>query len=308
MYPVVGGTTHAGRAAYAVLSGLTRKIKAGYAVRGGVHRQFFSAGPQVSFTGTHTISDITISGAAYKLYTLTGSGTLSVGGNGIRYWMCGGGAGGGTGIISDATSFGGRGGGGGYSTGGTLITGEYVVQIASGGQADADGADTICGNVTAKGGHANGNGGSGGGAQVCAGYHASASTTQTWVEAAGTGAGVSTYPFGISGLYPHCAGGASASAFSKLRSSATSYRIYGCNGGSNGENGSNKATEHTPTDAPSGGIKGGGNGAISGNGGNGTFYGAGAGGGYAYRSANNKSTGTGGAGYQGVVYVLVPAA
>ena len=306
MYPAVGGITRAGKAAYAVLSGLTHKIKAGYAVRDGVNRQFFSAGPQVVYSGTHTITDVMVSGMACKLYTLTGSGTLTVAGEDVRYWMCGGGAGGGTGIISDATSFGGRGGGGGYSTSGTLVTGEYVVQIASGGQADTDGADTICGNIKARGGNANGNGGSGGGAQVCAGYHASASTTEKWTEAAGTGTGVSTYPFGLSGLYPHCAGGASASAFSKLRNSATSYRIYGCDGGSNGENGSN--TAHTTPDAPSGGIKGGGNGAISGNGGNGTFYGAGAGGGYAYRSVNNKSTGTGGAGYQGVAYVLVPAA
>lgn len=306
MYPIVDGSTRAGKAVYAVLSCLTRKVKAGYAVRDGVHRQFYSAGSGALFTGTHTITDITINGQAYKLLTMTGSGTLTVSGGAVQYWMCGGGAGGGTGIVDGSTSFGGRGGGGGFSAAGTLATGEYVVQIASGGQTDADGSDTILGSVTAKGGYTNGDGGSGGGAQVCAGYHTEYYKSETWVEAAGTGAGTSTYPFGVSGLYAHCAGGASGSAFNKAGSNATAYRIYGCNGGTNGGNGSSKA--YTTANAPQGGVKGGGNGAVSGNGGNGTFYGAGAGGGQAYRSSSNKSTGTGGAGYQGVAYVLVPVA
>lgn len=265
-----------------------------------------AAGTSVTFTGTHTISDITIDGKAYKLMTMTGSGTLTVKGGEVQYWMCGGGAGGGAGIVNSSTSFGGRGGGGGFSAAGALATGEYVVQIASGGQTDANGSDTILGSVTAKGGYTNGNGGSGGGAQVCAGYHAEHSKSETWVETAGTGAGTSTYPFGVSGLYAHCAGGASGSAFYKGRKNSTSYRIYGCNGGTNGGNGSSKA--YTTADDPQGGVKGGGNGAVTGNGGNGTFYGAGAGGGAAYRSSGGQTEGPGGAGYQGVAYVLVPVA
>ena len=49
-----------------------------------------AAGISVTFSGTHTISDITIDGKAYKLITMTGSGTLTVKGGEVQYWLCGG--------------------------------------------------------------------------------------------------------------------------------------------------------------------------------------------------------------------------
>ena len=286
MYPIVDGSTRAGKAVYAVLSGLTHKIKAGYGVIDGVHRQFYSAGPKVAFSGTHTISDLEIDGAAYKLYTLTGSGTLSVNGNGIRYWMCGGGAGGGA-YASDRRA----GGGGGYVISGTIPIGTYTVAIGAGGNVLKNGGSTSVGTYMANGGNGR-DGGSGGGGD-------------------GTGAGVSTYPFGLADLKAHCPGGGSGGGRNPISSDKTLY-IPGSYGGTNGGNGeafSNRSYYGSSYGiGGDGGEYGGGRGesCFGTDGTAATFYGGGGGGGGLNREVDTIFGGR--AGYQGVAYVLVPAA
>lgn len=322
MYPAVGGITRSGKAAYAVLSGLTHKIKAGYAVRGGVHRQFFSSGPLVSFSGTHTISDITISGKAYKLLTMTGSGTLTVASAGVRYWMCGSGAGGANANYmksSSAYQYSGPGGAGGYVASGDLASGSYTVVIGAGGEANNTGNPTSIGAYTADGAASaidntttstwTTKGASGGGSGI-SGYSASASNE---TRAKGSnGNGVATYPFGAVDLGAHSGGGGGGGCFGiSIRS--------GGNGGTNGGNGGKRSSSaHAIVgncNGGTGGAQGGGDGGTAYtypgasdskiNGVSATFYGSGGGGG---GYAEGNVLGTGGAGYQGVAYALWEAA
>lgn len=320
MYPVVGGTAHAGKAGYAVLSGLTRKIKAGYAVRGGVHRQFFSAGPQVSFTGTHTITDVTVGGVACKLYTLTGSGTLTVEGGEAQYWMCGGGSSGESGkyTFNSAdnlkTCSAGCGGSGGHISSGLIAAGTWIISIGAGGGTAATGTTirsndggqtTVVFNSTthtAAGGTL-ASGGSGGGSGRYASNRGSS------FRSAGTGDGVSTIPFGLQDILGTLAAGGGGGGLYASISSSVTYKYSGGNGGSNGGNGSNGTA--SSVSGGTGGADGGGDGGTATNypltkvnGADGIYPGSGGGGGAVYYS----SCGTGGAGYQGVAYVLVPAA
>lgn len=256
-------------------------------MRGGVCRQFFSAGPKVTFTGAHTITDITISGKAYKLLTMTGSGTLTIEGGEVQYWMCGGGAGGGA-YASDKRA----GGGGGYVTSGMMTIGMYTIAIGAGGKALRNGGSTSAGTHTANGGNGR-NGGSGGGGD-------------------GTGAGISTYPFGLTDLRAHCPGGGSGVGGGYTNSSGDALYIIGVNGGTNGGNGTAfPSTSHIGSSyniGGTGGEYGGGKGSNY-NGITGaaaTFYGAGGGGCGLNRKTNTSYGGT--AGYQGVAYALWEAA
>lgn len=271
--------------------GLARKVIRAYQPDANGKAQLWfdadAAGTSVTFSGTHTISDVTIDGKAYKLMTMTGSGTLTVKGGKVQYWMCGGGAGGGA-DTSDKCC----GGGGGYVSSGEIATGTYVVTIGAGGAAEANGnATTATGDNTYTANGASGaNGGSGGGGG----------------SVAGTGAGVSTYPFGITDLLAHCAGGGGGCAYSK----STKYTT-GAKGGTNGGNGSVSNTTGSTSDiydfGGAGGEYGGGGGAKS-NGSNSTnasFYGGG-GGGHGQQGTVKYRGAT--AGYQGVAYVLVPVA
>ena len=261
-----------------------------------VTRLFYSGVMAINYTGEHTISDVTKDGVAYKLYTLTGSGTLTLSDGGIQYWVCGGGG------TPNYTG----GGGGGYFASGTLQAGSHVVTIGA-----AKGASKI-GNVSASPGESlssvyGGKGGSGGSGGGAGGYSASGST-------GGSGSGKSTYPFGITSLYAHCAGGGGGA----MRVPDTYTLWPGGSGGSNGSNGSNttgstSTLTTTLSGGASGGTRGGGKGAdVAGMGnyvssaGSATFYGSGGGG----RAVNNTSispSSQGGFGYQGVCYLLVPA-
>ena len=314
-YPVAGGTARAGKMVYVVLSGLTRKVKAGYAVRGDVHRQFYSAGPLVSFSGAHTISDITIDGKAYKLLTMTGSGMLTVAGEGVQYWICGGGASGENAWYEMRNGYGtGRGGCGGHVASGTIMSGTWTIIIGAGGTTPGmasnhqKGIYSAGGNTemakgttshTANGGTLE-SGGSGGG------YAWSSTGTSQYSKIdGGVGDGVSTYPFGVSSLFAHSAGGGSGSIIGWTR-------LGMCDGGTNGGDGT---TSSSSTQA-SGGEKGGGAGGVfmsgvtdSPNGEGATFFGSAGGGASVSTSSSWRNQfGTGGAGYQGVAYVLVPAA
>lgn len=317
---------------YAVLDGITRKIKKSYGVVNGVHEPIFSGGPDVSFTGTHTITDITINNKAYKLLTMTGSGTLTVAGEGVRYWMCGSGAGGANANYNDSDStrrFSGPGGAGGYVASGDLASGSYTVVIGAGGKANNAGNATSIGETTADGAASPVDSNRGAYAKSIKGASGGGSGT-SWASANDTdngeayakgskGSSVTTYPFGESSLKAHSAGGAGG-GFAIW--SPDSYRSGGA-GGTNGGDGGNHGTKYTSSsggssDGGTGGENGGGNGGTGYNsstgkkGSNGvaaSFFGSGGGGGGALFSyASYNYSGTGGAGYQGVAYALWEAA
>ena len=261
----------------------------------GIAKQFFSSETVVTYTGSHTITQVTNGGVTYNLMTMTNTGTLTVDGDPVQAWICGGGGAGATGTYNSGASTGtcgGGGGAGGYVASGTLQPGTYAVSIAS-----ARGTSKIGSVLTANYGrsgsaHAGGSGGSGGGS--------SSVVSTNWTPAGGSGAGVSTYPFGITSLYAHCAGGGAGVCGSWN---------YDCGaGGTNGSNGGTPVEESSTSGLSgrpgSGGTRGGGKGGdrLSNQTGRAaSFYGSGGGGG-----GSNTSAFTGGSGYQGVGYVLWP--
>lgn len=273
------------------------------------------------YTGTYTTSEVTgTDGKTYTLYTLTSSGTLTLGDD-VQYWMCGGGAGGffsgnnGDGsYVRDETYWrSGGGGGGGYFATGALERGTYIIGIGSGGASSKKGDNTTITAVnseviTANGGSAgsayNGGAGASGGGYGF-GYNSTNELTFYGIE--GTSGGLSTYPFGIESLYAHCPGGGGGSHLNAYKDD----NLYvGLNGGSNGEKGKSRSGN--------GGVRGGGNGAKFSSAEkastitpatDGSFYGAG-GGGAGFRRYSSSSywySAPGGSGYQGVMYLLIPA-
>jgi len=314
-YVVIDGVTRKVKNRYLVIDGVTHKIKKSYRVIDGVTRLFYSGGTNVTYSGAATESTIEIDGVLHNLMTITGAGTLNIDGDEARIWMCGGGSGGGKGsrISGDGVAYaGGGGGGGGYTNCFDATQGEYVVTIGAGGSADNVGGTTSVAKTggdtaSASGGgkpgpltfngitFANPKGGIGGsnGANATL-YDASGNYSY---GSSGTGAGISTYPYGVTSLYAHCGGGGSG---------ATSIN-GGYGGGTNG--GAGKGSAGTRTGG-TGGVRGGGKGgnvnsttAIPADGGNASFYGS-AGGGAGGHSTTTRS---GGKGYQGVVYVAWPA-
>lgn len=283
-----------------------KKIVKGYVGVNGIAKLFFNKANDISYTGEYTVSDVSINGINYKLYTLTTSGSLTVNGE-SQYWICGGGA---SGNSSDMFPMAGgtNGGGGGYTATGVLNAGAYNVTIGAGGYASSD-STTSDGNITsigetitANGGkYLTAEGGSGGGEGVASFYN-------SW---AGTGSGISTIPFGIESLNPHCAGGGAGSYYASGSSSTTRYT--GGAGGTNGGNGANmKSVSFGNQKKGIGGSYGGGDGGeyISSSNNteatSATFYGGGGGGSYYHKSSTTK-TGSPGSGYQGVAYILIPA-
>ena len=306
-----------------------------------VTKLFYSAGPSVLYTGTHTLTQIEKDGMTYNLLTMTGSGVLTIecaddDTEGIRVWICGGGTGGYGGYTKKTGEYPiysyrkkpGNGGSGGYTLDGTLPSGVYAVTIGAGGvggkgyavetSAPATctpvaGSDTTITSadgttITAPGGTTTDGGSGGGGAMI-----ERDDGGQTY-NAPFKGDGISKYPFSINSLYAHCAGGAGGSY------AAPSNPYHGGNGGSNGSGGYGKVG-YTLSDSMylkgTGGDRGGGAGADNGNmttnaagaGGNATFYGSGGGGGGATSNDLGSSSiygGAGGAGYQGVAYALWP--
>lgn len=236
----------------------------------------------MSYSGAHTTKEITVNGVTYTQYTITGSGTLTVEGTytDAMVWACGGGAGGGSGHGGLLSASGGYGGGGGYanSHSGNIAEGAYVITVGA-----ASGATSI-GSIVSANGASGRNGGTGGGGS-------------------GKGDGVVKYPFGDSTTFQcHCGGGGGGnSRFYDHYNPSPTYSGGG-NGGTNGGNG-------TYSGSGTGGTYGGGNGGSYYSKGNAaTFYGSGGGGGGGegdnYDGGSGKS---GGAGYQGVVYIRVPA-
>lgn len=270
----------------------------------------FSTAPAVTRT-------VTWNGGQWVEYQVTKSCQMVVDGEVLAHvWACGGGAGGGYGGY-------GQGGGGAYATlaARSLSSGTYSVVVGAGGPAATSsfvasmvvGSASSIGSTAANGGSTYGNGGSGGGSSSLS---ASATNCQ--------GDGQSKYPFGDTSNFSnrsHCGGGGAGvhvyySPASGGTSTNTSRTQVGGVGGSNGKNG-NLATTYSLTTSGTGAAGGSYGGGKGGNatyesasvGGNATYYGSGGGGGSTcYKAREDVSiSAKGGAGYQGIVYIRVPA-
>ena len=235
----------------------------------------------ITYTGAHTdYGMVTMSdGVRYRLLAFTSSGTLSIE-QPVNCEVCvvGGGANG-----TKATSRrGGDGGAGAYLKNQSVSAyngGSVVVGARQGVSSIADVS------VNAVSGR---NGGTGAGGRT-----------------AGTGDGISKYPFEDTGYSlwagkPHCAGGGQG---------AEEYSENGFTGGSGGTNGSNgyPRQDHsvsTPYGGAGGSYGGGAGGGFTS--GNATYYGSGAGGGRYYNSGGDDFFYNGGSGYQGIVYMRIP--
>lgn len=238
----------------------------------------------ITYTGAHTdYGMVTMSdGARYRLLAFTASGTLSIE-QPVNCEVCvvGGGANG----TKATRSGGGDGGAGAYLKNQSVSAyngGSVVVGARQGASSIADVS------VNAVSGR---NGGTGAGGSL-----------------AGTGDGISKYPFGDTSYSlwagkPHCAGGGQGVYEYKTGTHSTQ-GYSGGNGGTNGSNGYPQGSNQVSN--PSGGA-GGSYGGGAGNGGNATYYGSGAGGGRYYENADGDVTlSNGGSGYQGIVYMRIP--
>ena len=304
---------------YIGVDGMARKVKKAYIGVGGVAKLFYAAEAFGGYTGDYTVSQMEIDGVAYDLYTLTSSGTLTLNDD-AQYWMCGGGEGGCAGTASTTGTgyaIGGFGGGGGYVGTGDIGSGTYAIVIGAGGSGNDregvnGGATSIDGVASVRGGGYKSDGteyhsygGSGGGA--------SGTVDDAGVKAQGlgNGSGITTIPFGISTLKKHCAGGGGGSASYRLSNGTWTYAA-GADGGSNGSKGgssSDSVLSYGPGPSAGGEYGGGKGGSSAYNATAATFYGSAGGGGHAEcnDSAGSTSAKTGGAGYQGICYILIPA-
>ena len=243
----------------------------------------------ITYTGAYTdYGMVTMSdGARYRLLAFTSSGTLSIE-QPVNCEVCvvGGGANG-TKQTDKGSYAGGDGGAGAYLknqsvsayNGGSVVVGAI--------QGVSSIADVSVNAVSGK------NGGTGAGGKT-----------------AGTGDGISKYPFEDTGYSlwagkPHCGGGGQGAYESQ-----SGYGYKGGDGGTNGSNG--YPWEDKSVKNPRGGVGGSYGGGAGGNnptnnGENATYYGSGAGGGRYYAMASGHVTfSDGGSGYQGIVYMRIP--
>lgn len=304
---IIEGVSFAIKEGKAMLNGAAKKITEGMTkVNGAVKKIVLSAGIDVAalaitYSGAYTDQkDVTMSGKVYRLLTLTGSGTLTLPAElKADVWLCNGGNGGG---------YGGTGGGGGrlkQSDGITLATSTVCTVGAGGAGSSADIGTSASGlstfgtiSPTANGMTTqSGTGASGGGGGA--------------LNALRTGDGVTTVPFGdTSYFYQHSAGGGGGGCEDR----SEEYLGTGGAGGSNGADGSAISGYSSNVKGGAGGTRGGGTGGQGVSSGTAcnaaaaTYYGSGGGGGGIYfnKSGSLRNPGTGGAGYQGVIYVRIP--
>lgn len=339
-----GAVAHKVKALYVGVDGIARKVKKVYIGVDGKARLCYAADPFASYSGKYTVSDVEVDGKPCKLYTLTTSGTLVLIDE-IQYWMCGGGASGAS-VCEVYNSYAsawkvnaGTGGGGGYIKTGTLNEGLHVVTIGAGGaktggnrnNVHSAGAPTKIGANTAAGATAGklpyydadkrmaydltgSDGYSGGGGT---GYAYTDDGYEGITDTFGKGVGNASlaYPFGLASLKAHSAGGGAGGLYLY---EPPAY-VKGGNGGSQGSNGIGAYDNpNLPYELYGiGGVYGGGNGGNpyketdeESTGRPATFYGGGGGGGSYYLdkryTPSHSAEGGGGAGYQGVVYLLAP--
>lgn len=247
----------------------------------------------ITYTGAHTdYGMVTMSdGAQYRLLAFTGSGTLSIE-QPVNCEVCvvGGGANG----SQAGGSGGGNGGAGAYLKNQSVSAyngGSVVVGAGRGVSSIADVSVNAVGFVK--------NGGTGAGGTT-----------------AGTGDGISKYPFGDTGYSlwagkPHCAGGGQG-VFEALLDGDYYTGFNGGNGGTNGSNGYPRGSSQVSN--PSGGVGGSYGGGDGGDhttenneGRKATYYGSGGGGGRCFQKADGGLLiSVGGSGYQGIVYMRIP--
>ena len=238
----------------------------------------------ITYTGAHTdYGMVTMSdGARYRLLAFTASGTLSIE-QPVNCEVCvvGGGANG-----AKAT----RDGGGGDGGAGAYLKNQSVSAYNGGSVVVGarQGVSSIAGvSVNAVSGK---NGGTGAGGNT-----------------AGTGDGISKYPFEDTGYSlwagkPHCGGGGQG-AYEYLTSESSEQGYNGGKGGTNGGNGYSRGSNQVSSPSGGrGGSYGGGRGGTYGVGNKATYYGSGAGGG----QHSTKVLYDGGSGYQGIVYMRIP--
>ena len=323
-YIGVDGKARKVKKGYVGVDGKARKIKKAYIGIGGVAMPFFGGGvEEMVFTYTGNMVDsgvVTMSGKKYRLLQLTSSGTLTAPeAVSAEVWMCGGGTSG-RGAYNTG-EIGGGGGAGAFTKSGTvLLSGSMTAVIGAGGSASNYNADYNAGNstsfanmststdfsvkYTSKSQMAGGVCGGTGGGRVM----------NSSVSPAGTGDGVSKYPFGETVYFkPHCAGGGAGGC------GEYSSGWCGSSGGTNGGSGSESTTyvSNGAFSGGSGGNYGGGAGgsatyentmAYTNNGEPATFYGSGGGGGSGIRAGSSYKRKGSGAGYQGVIYIRIPVA
>ena len=242
----------------------------------------------ITYTGAHTdYGMVTMSdGARYRLLAFTSSGTLSIE-QPVNCEVCvvGGGANGAKAVLSQ----GGDGGAGAYLK-------DQVIEAFKGGAVvvgAAQGISSIGGVSVAAVSGKNGGTGAGG-----------------WI--AGTGDGISKYPFEDTGYSlwadkPHCGGGGQG-PYEYWTSESSKQGYNGGKGGTNGSNGYPASRSQVPD--PPGGVGGSygggaGGGSLTVYGKNATYYGSGAGGGLFYND-EGITLYNGGSGYQGIVYIRIP--
>ena len=242
----------------------------------------------ITYTGAHTdYGMVTMSdGARYRLLAFTSSGTLSIE-QPVNCEVCvvGGGANG----TKATKSGGGDGGAGAYLKNQSVSAYNGGSVVVGARQGVSSIADVSVNAVSGK------NGGTGAGG---------------WT--AGTGDGLSKYPFGDTGYSlwagkPHCAGG--GQGLYRLQTSTDTTEGYnGGNGGTNGGNGYPRGSNQVVNPSSGvGGSYGGGTGASISRGEHATYYGSGGGGGGRYQDSDgNLTVSVGGSGYQGIVYMRIP--
>ena len=256
----------------------------------------------ITYTGAHTdYGMVTMSdGARYRLLAFTASGTLSIE-QPVKCEVCvvGGGANGAKAAIGEFSIDVGDGGAGAYLKNQSVSAyngGSVVIGAAQGASSIADvSVNKVGGYVSSP------NGGTGAGGNT-----------------AGTGDGMSKYPFedmsySLWAGKPHCGGGGQGAYYEDVDEHGSNIRGYsGGDGGTNGSNGYPRGSSWVSS--PSGGVGGSyGSGAGSSyggssNGGKATYYGSGGGGGIYHKKFDGGSgNGLGGHGYQGIVYIRIPA-
>jgi len=262
---------------------------------------------KIAYSGTCTTESYTADGQAYTLYKITGSGTLSVKGRakGVDIWLCGGGANG-TNLV-DTYDGRGEGGAGAYaaSAENQTLSGSYAITV---GAAQGTTSFGTLLSVTAVSGKSGGSGGGGAG-----GYRSpSSESTNVSGYGGGSGDGQSKIPFGDSTTFkPHCAGGGGGAYY---RGADLQWFTGGAGGSNGGSGGAGRYSDSSTLSGGSGGNYGGGTGGSSSNSGPNSgsgarFYGSGGGGAgckvvpYTY----TPNSAYGGSGYQGIVYIRVPA-
>ena len=247
----------------------------------------------ITYTGAYTdYGMVTMSdGARYRLLAFTSSGTLSIE-QPVNCEVCvvGGGANGGS--TDGYGSNGGNGGAGAYLKNQSVSAYNGGSVVVGAGQGVSSIADVSVNAVSGR------NGGTGAGGYV-----------------AGTGDGISKYPFEDTGYSlwaskPHCGGGGGGGKYYQRGPN----RYDSKKGGDGGTNGGNGGIDTNNNSRPggSGGAYGGGSGgnggthlSAQGAGKSAAYYGSGGGGAGLYNTTSHYAF-TGGSGYQGIVYMRIP--